>query len=237
MGRIPFITFLIVFPAFGLGATNIAPSKPALECGAIVRPTRHDLEPWLAGSAYSPAVRLFLRNADDRAAKAFDESWKRVRQELAASFGTRQCDYDSVNTVLDRRVFKAPPDAVPALEEFGMPQPIALAAASSACRAGDPGRAMSWLAPAADSGEEPALAAYIVLLSRDSPKAALALAITADALPTAVALAGCLASIRAGTRNDAMCSGVDRPTDNRQAAAILDIIASDKGLEHGDKQP
>ncbi len=216
---------LIVFPAIGLGATNIAPSQPPVECRAIARPSRHDLEPWLGGSAYSTAARLFLRNADRRATEAFRLAWNKVRQELAASFGTKRCDYDSVNAVLDRRVFKAPPDAVPALEEFGMPLPIALAASSSACMVGDIELALSWLASAADSGEGPALAAYIVLLSASSPDSALALVTPTDGMPAEVAAAGCLASMRVGIRNENLCAATNRHADNRQAAAIQEIIA------------
>jgi hypothetical protein len=161
------------------------------------------------------------------AAGQFSTAWERVADEIRKAFSTPECEYDSVNAVLDRRVFKAPPDAIPMDEEFGMPIAVALAAADAACRSGDSAAAAKYLLPAADSGNPAALAALVVLESAKSPATASArLAGGSAANENVVAIAGCLASIRAGDRNATWCDAAGRVQDDRQAMAIVELIRS-----------
>jgi hypothetical protein len=218
---------VLVFAAANPAAAEqtIASSTAPDECLAILAPSRQDVEPWLAGSAHSQALKFHLKGLHDRAAAEFTAVWSKVSTELSKAFATQECDYEGVNAVLNRRVFKAPPDAIPMEEDFGMPLFVAMAAADSACRAGDVKSAIAWLGPAADSGNAAALAALVVLESISSPGTAVARITAADAVAPEVALAGCLASTRAGSPDAAWCTEVHRTHDGRQAMQITDLIS------------
>lgn len=213
-------------------AQTIAPSAISTECDAVVAPSKNDLEPWLAGSAWAEALRFHVRAMHRKADAAFREKWDKVSAEISDSFATPGCNYEKVNGTLDARVFKAPPDTIPMDEDFSLPMPVAMAAADSACRSGDARQAVKWLRPAAVSGNSPALAALVVLESTWAPEVALA-RITEDAAQTSVevALAGCVASIRTGKPGANWCARVNDVCDSRQCLRLQELVRRLQGNE------
>lgn len=169
-----------------------------------------------------------MKGQHAKADAAFRVKWAKVSAELSAAFGTPGCDYERVNACLDGRVFKAPPDVIPMEEDFALPGPVAMAAADAACRAGGTAAAVSWLMPAADSGDPAALAAVVVLESTFAPAAAVS-RVTAElaAKSVEVALAGCIAGTRAGSPDAGWCSRADEVLDGRQALRLRELIVGD----------
>jgi len=224
MRNLTLLIVALVFTAAAARAQTIAPSPTPAECDSIVAPSAAELEPWLAGSAWSEALRFHVKARYAKADVAFREKWTAVATELKASFGTAACDYEKVNATLDSRVFKAPPDVIPMEEDFGLPLPVAMAAADSACRNGDMTQAAAWLRPAAP-GNVSALAALVVLESSRAPAVAMArISRSGRNLPVELALAGCLASLREGTPDAGWCGRIKEVCDSRQCLAIREML-------------
>ena len=219
---IPLMAIVIFSTATALAQT-IPPTADTSECAVIPAPSRVELEPWLAGSAWRDALRFYTKDLYDKAYMSFSATWVRLRGELEKAFAGRGCDYDEVNSTLNARVFKAPPDIIPHDEEFGMPVPVALAASDAACRAGDVAKSLDWLEPAAVSGNVSALAALVVLESKRSPETALARITRSDTITPELALAGCIASMRAGDIRKDWCAKLDMAADSRQGLELVRI--------------
>ncbi len=212
---------IVIFSTATALAQTIPPTADTSECAVIPAPSRVEIEPWLAGSAWRDALRFYTKGLHDKAFKSFSATWVRLRGELEKAFAGRGCDYDEVNSTLNARVFKAPPDIIPHDEEFGMPIPVALAAADAACRAGDIAKALDWLEPGGVSGNVSALAALVVLESKHSPETALARITSSDAITPELALAGCIASMKAGDIRADWCAKVDMTADSRQGLELV----------------
>ncbi len=198
------VTLLLTTPF--VGAQNTAQAAELTECSAIRAPSATDLEPWFRASAWTNPLKAYVRGLYPAAATQFKSAWAKVNEELSSSFNTNDCNYEKVNRALDRRVFKAPPDAIPQEDRFGMPLPVAMAAGDAACRTGDLESAIEYLKPAAEAGNASALAALVTIESFIRPATAVARVtdIAASASPD-VSAAGCLASIKAGQKNDVWC--------------------------------
>lgn len=219
------LTLLILLATPAAQGQTISPDRSFAECRAAAPPSEQDLQVWLTGSVYTRPTELYIEKEYSQASAEFRKVWGDLRSRLVAAFRTKECDYDKINDVLYSSVFKKPPEAVAFAEDFSMPVPVALTAARAACLAGDIEFALNVLRPGADSGDPAALAVTVVIESIDNPESAMAR--VTDRLAsehTGIALAGCLASIRAEKKKESWCAATDAVVDERRCLAIIDLI-------------
>jgi hypothetical protein len=127
---------------------TLARAAPPRECAAVPRPSADDLRPWTKAGPYAPGLKSFAAGREAAAAVALRSAWGKVRADLAGAFATDQCREGAIKSALARRVFAAPPQAVPAEDRFLPPRPIALAVALGLCAEGDLDATAAWLVDA-----------------------------------------------------------------------------------------
>ncbi len=181
----------------------IARADAPRECAVVPAPSTEDLAPYRKSALWGAGLRAYEAGQTARARRALQAAWDELRQELAQAFATDRCDEDRIARTLGRRVFSAPPDAIPAEDRFVPPRPIALALARVRCLAGATGEAGMGLLDESGGGDLPARVAAAVLLA-GAGHAALAEALVPQESrdPRWEAVRQYHAAVRSGTDDD-----------------------------------
>lgn len=154
-------------------ATALALAMPGMiaradvprECAAVPKPPDADLAAYRKSAVWGPGLRAFETGHATRARRLLSDAWTALRTDLAQAFATDRCDEDRIAQTLSRRVFAAPPDALPGEDRFVPPRVVALARASLDCARGAPADAGQLLLDWTDPADTPARAAAAVLLA------------------------------------------------------------------------
>lgn len=194
----------------------IARADAPRECAVVPGPSAADLAPYRKSALWGAGLRAYEAGQMVRARRALQAAWDKLRRELAQAFATDRCDEDRIARTLGRRVFSAPPDAIPGEDRFVPPRPVALVLARARCQTGATGQAGMGLLDESGGSDLPARVAAAVLLA-GAGHGALAVALVPQDSPDPRWEA--VRQYHAALRDDA---GDDAP--NRAADALARLV-------------